>query len=290
MKPNSPDFKVINPASTTEVVEAFASDEKTVPLAGGTDLMVSIRYGNLSPCTLVNLAACEELCGGPKWEDDGTLVIKAMTTISDLRYNKRVKEKYPLLHQACRLLSVIPIQSRATWAGNITNASPCANGTAGLMVYDARLELMGPSGIREVALDSFYRDYKKTEQADDEFISAIKVPPATPGWRGYYRDVGAREYQAISKTLLTGRIKLNKTGKVEAARIVCGSVAPYTLRAVKTEKTLCGEKLSDSLIDKAASVLQDEIAPIDDIRSNRKYRRRVTENMLREFLEDNLPE
>ncbi len=288
MKPNNPDFKVINPASISEIVEALDSDDKTLPLAGGTDLMVSIRYDNLSPCTLVNLGACDEICGGPEFKDDGTLSIKAMTTIRDVRYNENIQEKYPLLHKACKLLSVIPIQSRATWAGNIANASPCANGTAGLMVYDASLQLTGPDGTRKVRLDNFYQDYKKTEQNENEFISSITVPAPSPGWRGYYRDVGARKYQSISKTLLAGRIKIGKNSKIEDVRIVCGSVAPYTLRAVNTEETLRGEVLNENTIDNAAKALQDEIAPIDDIRSNRKYRRRVTENMLREFLIKNL--
>ena len=287
MKPHNPDYKVINPQSPEQAAEALASEGKVLPLAGGTDLFVSIRYGNLSPCTLVNLAACDELVGPAEWED-GDLILKAMTTFKDVRYDENIEQKFPLLNKACRMLSVIPIQSRATWAGNVANASPCANGAAALMAYDAELILLGPDGERTVKIDQFFHDYKKIEMRDNEFIYKIRIPAIKPGWKNYYRDVGARAYQSISKTLLAGRIKINADQKIEDVRIACGSVAPYTLRCVDTEAALREEKLDEKAIESAVEALQGEIAPIDDIRSNQQYRRRVTENMLREFLTSNL--
>ena len=288
MKPHADDFKVVNPETVEDIVQVLNSEENALPLAGGTDLYVSLRQDQLDPCVFINLDACKELKGEPELNED-KLVFDALTTFKDVRYNEEIEQKYPLLTKASELVSTLGIQSRATWAGNVANASPCANGTAGLMAYDAELELTGPSGSRRVRLDEFYSGYKDLEMKEKEFIHKIHVPRPGPGWSNYYRDVGARNYQAISKTLLAGRIRCGEDNRVEDVRIICGSVAPHTIRANRTEEVLRGKILAPDLITDAVETLKGEIAPIDDIRSNSKYRRQVTLNLLKEFLGEQLP-
>jgi CO/xanthine dehydrogenase FAD-binding subunit len=199
-----------------------------------------------------------------------------------------IRDTFPMLAAAAREVGVLAIQSRGTWAGNIANASPAADGVPALMAHDAEIELTSRKGSRRVALDRFYHGYKKTERRHDELITAIRVPVPARGWRGYYRKVGARRAQAISKTLLAGRILLGKDRIVEDIRLIFGSVAPHTLRAFRTEGLLRGHALSREAINEAVRALQDEISPIDDIRSDAAYRRRVSANLLRDFLAQSL--
>ena len=133
-------------------------------------------------------------------------------------------------------------------------------------------------------LSRFYRSYKQMDRRGNELISAIHIPVPRPGWREYFRKVGTRRFQAISKTLLAGRVFLGADQTVEDIRMVLASVAPYTLRAVQTENVIRGRQLTPELIEEVALAIQDEIRPIDDIRSTEAYRRRVTSNLLREFL------
>jgi CO/xanthine dehydrogenase FAD-binding subunit len=118
----------------------------------------------------------------------------------------------------------------------------------------------------------------------DELITAIHLPETPPRWLEYFRKVGARRFQAISKTLLAARIRFNADRRVEDVRLIFASVAPFTLRAFETERVLRGNHLTESLISNAVAAIQDEIHPIDDIRSTESYRRQVTSNLLREFL------
>src|SRR5262249_26664677 len=104
------------------------------------------------------------------------------------------------------------------------------------------------------------------------------------GWIEYYRKVGARRFQAISKTLLAARILLGPDQIVSDIRMVFASVAPYTLRAVQTENLIRGRQLSPGLITEGSKRIPDEIHPIDDIRSSEAYRRRVTSNLVVDFL------
>lgn len=274
-------FEVVTPRSLGEALDALASQPGLVPLAGATDLMVYIEAGTLPPCTFLNLQELTEL--KPSLSINGGLTLGALTTYREIRVSA-VKEKFPMLTWAAREVGVLAIQSRGTWAGNIANASPAADGVPALMAYDADVELTSKSARRRVPLSNFYRGYKEMDRRPDELITAIHLPAPQPGWSDYYRKVGARRFQAISKTLLAGRILLDADRTVRDIRLVFASVAPFTLRATQTENLIRGRHLTPGLIEEAATAIQDEIHPIDDIRSNETYRRRVTSNLIRDFL------
>jgi CO/xanthine dehydrogenase FAD-binding subunit len=106
--------------------------------------------------------------------------------------------------------------------------------------------------------------------------------PAKP-WRQYYRKVGTRKAQAISKVCLAG-VALVEAGTIRDIRIALGSVAPIVLRATKTEDVLRGAKVTPERIAAAKESLVRDISPIDDIRSTARYRLRVAQNLLEEFL------
>jgi CO/xanthine dehydrogenase FAD-binding subunit len=272
---------VITPRSLNEALEALASDENLVPLAGGTDIMVYLEAGTLSASTFLNLQELGEL--RPPLSINAVLTLGALTTFRDVRLSS-IREQFPMFASAAREIGSLAIQSRGTWAGNVANASPAADGVPALMAHDAEIELTSTRGVRHVGLARFYHGYKKMDRRPDELITAIRVPVSQPGWFNYYRKVGARRFQAISKTLLAGRMLLDATGAVSDIRMVFASVAPYTLRAMQTENLVRGRTLTRELIEEAARAIQDEIRPIDDIRSTEMYRRRVTSNLVRDFL------
>ncbi len=277
-----PDFRVITTADLNEALDALASMKGILPLAGGTDLMVYLEHGALEPCTFLNLQEISEL--RRLSDTDGFLTLGALTTFRDARMIPAIRNAAPMLAAAAAEVGVLAIQSRGTWAGNIANASPAADGVPALMAYDAEVELASSRGIRRVALAEFYRGYKKMDRRPDELIVSVRLPLPTRGWREYYRKVGARRYQAVSKTSLAGRVRFAQDRSVSDIRLVFGSVAPYTLRAFVTEEVVRGRELTPETIGEAAMALQDEISPIDDLRSSAAYRRRVSGNLLRDFL------
>ncbi len=274
------DYDVISTERLGEALDALG--EGVVPLAGGTDLMVYLESGVLSPCTFLNLQAIGELRREPVL--DGTLTLGPLCTFRDLRVHPTIREVFPLLARAAAEVGVLAIQSRGTWAGNIANASPAADGVPALMAHDAEVELTNRTGSRTVSLARFYHGYKLTERRPDELITAIRLPLPEPGWEWYYRKVGTRRFQAVSKTLLAARIQMGAEGIVADLRLIFGSVAPSTLRAFQTESLIRGRSLTPEVIEEAVRALYDEISPIDDMRSSAAYRRRVSGNLLRDFL------
>ncbi len=276
-------FEVLTPRSLTEALDALDSEKNLLPMAGATDLMVYLEAGSLPACTFLNLQEVSEL--RPSLSVNGGLTLGALTTYRDVRVSS-VKDDFPMLARAAREIGSLAIQSRGTWAGNIANASPAADGVPALMAYDADVELASKKGRRRIPLSSFYRGYKQMDRRPDELIAAVHLPSRPPGWREYFRKVGTRRFQAISKTLLAGRILMDSENVVKDVRLVFASVAPYTLRAVRTEGVLRGRELTPALVHRAVESLQDEIHPIGDIRSTEAYRRRVTSNLLRDFLQN----
>jgi xanthine dehydrogenase small subunit len=280
------DFTVLCPASLDEALALLAEHAGrpggATPLAGATDLYVPLNAGALAPTTFVSLHGVAELGGPPRWDGD-TCRLGALTTYADCRRDPGIAARLPLLAAAARELGALQIQNRATWAGNIPNAAPAADGVPALLACDARVELASVRGRRTVDLDAYFTGYKQTVRAADELIVAIDVRVPGAGARQYFRKVGTRRMQAISKVVAAGVLERDASGTVTRARLALGSVAPVTLRARRIESVLLGSRLDEATVGAAVGAVREEIAPIDDVRSTRDYRLKVAERLVREF-------
>jgi CO/xanthine dehydrogenase FAD-binding subunit len=253
------------------------------PFAGGTDLMVLLEAGKLAHQKFFSIWHLRELRGIEETPEHITL--GALVTYTQLQANQIMRREFPMLCQAASETGAIAIQNRGTLGGNIANASPAADSPPALICYDAQLELVSLSEARWVSYKDFHTGYKQTIMRPEELISRIRLPRRSleKPWRQYYRKVGTRKAQAISKVCFAAVACLD-VERIEDVRIALGSVAPIVLRCEKTEATLRGRTLDRALIDAACESIATEIVPIDDIRSTADYRLRVSQNLLADFL------
>jgi CO/xanthine dehydrogenase FAD-binding subunit len=288
-------YQLVTPASLAAALEDLAQHPDARPFAGGTDLMVVLESGHLPPGRYVSLPHCRELQGIEETAGGGApghrslgggVSIGALTTYTEIRNSGVLALRYPMLCEAARETGGLATQNRGTIGGNIANASPAADTPPALLVYDAELELVSAKGSRRVPYASFHHGYKKMDLAPGELIARVHLPPkgGSGEWTDYYRKVGTRRAQAISKVCFAGSILMDGTS-VKEVRIALGSVAPTVVRAIRTEDSLRGRILDERAIANAAEILASEIAPIDDIRSTARYRARVAANLLRAFLQ-----
>jgi CO/xanthine dehydrogenase FAD-binding subunit len=243
--------------------------------------MVLLEAGKLSHKQFFSMAAFNDLRGVENSADYVTL--GALTTYTEIRKDETLQENFPLLCAAAKETGSIATQNRGTIGGNIMNASPAADTPPALLVYDAEVELISQRGVRWIPYQGFHTGYKKTRIAPDELLRAVRLPRRMKQWRQYYRKVGTRKAQAISKICFAGAALLND-GAIEDVRIALGSVAPTVQRALTTEDVLRGQRATSEIISEAKEILVQDIAPIDDIRSTVRYRLRVAQNLLGEFL------
>lgn len=277
-----PTYKVISPAKLAEALDVLAQDSGDwKPFAGGTDLMVLLEAGRLPHKNYVNIWNLKELRGIEA--TDSQVTIGALTTYTEVQNHPILREEFPMLCQAAQETGGIAIQNRGTLGGNIVNASPAADSPPALLAYDAELELVSKAGARRIPYSGFHQGYKQMDIRPDELLRAIHLPRKTKGLTHYYRKVGTRKAQAISKVCFAAVAGV-KDGKIDHVRIALGSVAPIPIRCFKTENAVNGQPLNDQTIAAANRSLVDEISPIDDIRSTRDYRLQVSLNLLEHFL------
>jgi CO/xanthine dehydrogenase FAD-binding subunit len=288
MKSFVPAYELATPPTLSAALELLAREPGAWrPIAGGTDLMVLFEAGALPFRRLLNLWHLRELRGIEETPEHITL--GARTTYTEVQAHATLRREFPLLCQAAAVTGGVATQNRGTLGGNIVNASPAADSPPALLVYDAELELVSAAGSRWVPYRSFHTGYKQMNLRPHELLQRIRLPRTKAGWRHYYRKVGTRKAQAISKVVMAAAALLGGTGTPAGAiigdiRISLGSVAPTVLRCEKTEALLRGQKIDADLIRAARESLAGEIRPIDDIRSTAAYRTRVAQNLLEEFL------
>ncbi|MEI6593834.1 MAG: xanthine dehydrogenase family protein subunit M [Holophagaceae bacterium] len=279
-----PDFDVCVPASLGEALALMAQAPGTLtPLAGGTDLMVVYNAGRLKATRFLDLSSFEELRGIR--EEAGALTFGALTTFTELRECRAVHQHFPNLVKSARATGALAIQNRGTLGGNIANASPAADTPPSLLAYGAEVELRSVRGSRRVAYDRFHLGYKAMDLAPDELVAAIHVPLPTGRGFHYFRKVGTRQAQAISKTCLAAYARI-EDGCVAELRIGVGSVAPAPIRARHAEAVLLGQPLASLPMAAAREALLADISPIDDIRATARYRSVVTRNVLGHMLRE----
>ena len=271
-------YQLVVPASLGDALDDLAQHHGARPFAGGTDLMVLLEAGHLPEGRYVSLQRCRELAGIQA--ADGGVSIGALTTYTQIQRSALLARDYPLLAAAARETGGVATQNRGTIGGNIANGSPAADTPPVLLVYDAELELLSASGTRRVPYAAFHRGYKQMDLAAGEVIARVILPPRAQG-AGYYRKVGTRRAQAISKVCFAGTIRVD-AGVVQDVRIAVGSVAPTVIRCARAEFVL-GE---GATVDQAKEALLEDIQPIDDLRSTADYRRRVAANLLEQFWRD----
>ena len=188
-----------------------------------------------------------------------------------------------MLCQAASETGGLAIQNRGTLGGNIVNASPAADSPPALLAYDAEIELTSTSGSRWLPYSGFHTGYKQMQIRSDELLTRIRLPRQRPNCYHYYRKVGTRKAQAISKICLAA-VGLKDDSTITHIRIALGSVAPIVIRCTQTEGALLGSQFDNETFKRSVEVLSKEITPIDDIRSTASYRLRVATNLLTDFL------
>jgi CO/xanthine dehydrogenase FAD-binding subunit len=282
MRAYVPSYQLTTPASLDEVL-ALIGNELGVwkPFAGGTDLMVLLEAGKLPHRNYVNIWPLDELRGIDVTNDHITL--GALTTYTDVQTHPVLRAEFPMLCQAASETGGLAIQNRGTLGGNIVNASPAADSPPALLAYDAEIELVSSTGSRWIPYDGFHRGYKQMDIRPDELLAHIRLPRNSSGLKQYYRKVGTRKAQAISKVCFCAVVRVEAV-RVTDTRIVLGSVAPVVLRCKETENAIRGQALDENTVQRARETLIREISPIDDVRSTADYRLRVAANLLVDFL------
>ncbi|MBI3747995.1 MAG: xanthine dehydrogenase family protein subunit M [Chloroflexi bacterium] len=273
--------------SPRTLADAYAqlAEGPVTPIAGGTDLMVSLT-GELGepPERMLDLWHLDELRGIAL--DGDSLVLGALTTYTDLRRSSLCREHVPALVEAAATIGAAQIQNRGTIGGNAVNASPAGDTLPVLLALDATLVCGSVRGERDVPATAFWPGYRRTALAPDELLVRIRFP-LVAGRASRFRKVGTRRAQSISKVVMALAYCAGTDGGLWTdVRLALGSVAPTPIRASATEAVLEGRPPIPAIAELAAETLAAELHPIDDVRSTAEYRRVVSARVLHRLIRE----
>ncbi|MFH1131514.1 MAG: xanthine dehydrogenase family protein subunit M [Pseudomonadota bacterium] len=261
------------PADLQNALEVLGRNESVKILAGGTDLWPKWTSEGNKPQRVLSLHSIKELRAID--EEEGELRIGATCTHADLIRSDLVQKACPGLVQAASEVGAIQIQNRGTIGGNLSNASPAADLPPPLVAAGAKVELASTKGTRIVPLNLFFTGYRTLDLRSDELLTAVLVPFLPQGAKEFFRKVGTRKAQAISKVVGSCRLQTNPDGTIASVGIAFGSVGPTVIRMYDLEKWLTGRAAGPETASEAAELAEKRVQPIDDLRSSAEYRRHV---------------
>lgn len=269
---------LLRPRSAAEALRLLSQTPGAIPLAGGTDVMVSWNAGALAGRTFVDLTPLTAWSKIRATRD--AFVLGALATHTAIIGHRDVRRHLPLLTAACATVGGPQIQNRGTLGGNIANASPAGDTFPPLLVYDAVVRVAGPDGTREIPIGAVFTGVKRTALAPGELIESVVVPRPRRPTRQLFRKVGTRAAQAISKTVVAGLLWQRRDGTIDELRFALGSMAPTARRLRAVEAFVRGKRPTDAVIREARALVAEDVAPIDDVRSTAEYRLEVSRNLL----------
>ena len=264
------------PASMTDLTALCEAWPDATIVAGATDVGLWVTKQHRTLETIIYLGEVAELKTLAEMPEG--LRIGAGVRYSDAW--AALARLHPDLGELVRRLGSVQVRNSGTIGGNIANGSPIGDMPPALIALGATLVLRKGSATRELPLEDYFLAYGKQDRRPGEFVAAVIVPPPT----GLYRvfKLSKRFDQDISA--VCGGFSLTiKDGAVKNARIAFGGMAATPKRAAACEAALTGKPWTEATIEAAATAMERDFQPIDDMRASAAYRLAGAKNLLRKL-------
>lgn len=269
--------------------EPSAADQ-AIRVAGGTDLYVQ-KHDSMHHAP-VRSVANEAGLKGIRLEGD-QCIIGGACTAADLLNAAALKTVLPKLEQHLLLVSSSPIRNMGTLAGNFVNASPIGDLTAIFIALDSEIELStsGPSVAqpnargdagppnrhaaihsRSLKLRDLYKGYKQLDKSPEELLTSVRFRIPDANTRFHFEKVSKRTYLDIASVNTAIRLEMDGD-TIREAHMSAGGVAAIPKYLSATSAFLKGRNISIETVRTATQVLNEEVAPISDVRGTADYKR-----------------
>jgi len=270
------DYDYKKPESLKEVFSLLKEyGPKATLIAGGTDVMVTIRNTKKAPEVLISLRGLKDLRYIKKNSD---YYIGALTTHRMLEQSDMVQKELTALYEGASRIGSVQVRNVATLGGNICNAAPSADTAGPLLVLDAMVELEGPEGRRSVPIADFFTGTYKTARKQDEVLFEFRIPEEMGHFGSAYWKHTRRK--AMNLPILGIAVALKLSGdEISDVRIALTVAAPTPVRAYKAEEFLKGKPLNDDVLAEAGKIAasSDCCSLRDSLRGEAWYRREIIE-------------
>jgi len=254
-------------------------------LAGGTDLLVQLRSSNKDVDLVIDVKGIPEL-NQVNYDEVSGLVIGAAAPCSLIYESEPILENFPAIIDAATIIGGKAIQNRASFGGNLCNASPSGDAIGAMMSLGAICNVVGLKGARNIPIEEFCIAPGKNVLAKGEILISIRIPSPRPNSGSNYLRFTPRAEMDIAVAGVGASIELDSDlNRILSARIALVAVAPTPVLATEASESLIGQKPSRSIFEKAASVAKETISPITDVRGSAAQRKHLIGVLTRRCLD-----
>ena len=311
-----PKFEHLQPESLEEVLDLLSEHgEEIQVVAGGTDLLVSMKQRLLAPKYLLNVKGL-----GLDFIEEGKegLRIGALTRLTDIIKSPMVGGKFPILARAAGYVAAPPLQNMGTLGGNLCQdtrcffynqsefwrqARPLCFKTGGerchvvkggdqcysvyqgdvapvLIALEARVKLAQKGSERVIPLSDLYtgRGEEPLALEGGEILTEVEIPESAASWGGDYQKLryrGAMDFPLVGVAAVLHR----DGGRCVQAKVVLTAVASAPIVVEEASKLLEGQKRDEEVMARAAEAAYEVAHPVANVGSTPRYRRKMVRVM-----------
>jgi len=308
-----PEFKLLRPRSLAEAVDFLAKYADTQIVAGGTDVIPSMKQRLFTPAWVIDMRRIAELRGIRSLAGQG-IEIGALTTLTEIEQSELIRRDYPVLYEAAKTVASPILRNMGTLGGNICLDTRClwynqslawrtscgfcikkdgdlchvapggskcwavfsGDTPPALLCLDAELEIAGPAGTRRLPLRDFYTNVgdARMKLARNEIVTRIFLPMRTAGYHGVYRKLRLRG--SIDYPLAGVAVVLKRSnGHVEDVRMAITAVNPAPLLVPGVDKELAGKTLTEENAAAIGELAARTAKPLTTSALTPEYRREM---------------
>ena len=267
-------FEYRVPETVEEAIELLGSGGAQARLmAGGTDLIMKMKLGAISPGLVISLKKIDGLDEIAFSEKTG-LTIGATALLADVASHPDVVRRYPAIAEAARGTANAQVRNMGTVVGNLCNASPAADNAPTLLAMGATVHIQGPGGKRDLPLEQFFKGPGLTALSGAELVTAVSVAAPPEGSGAAYLSLSARGKLDCTAVGAAAAVTMKKD-VCEDVRIFIAACGPTPMRAVGAEAVIRGNTVSEELLETAGDEAVGDASPITDLRASADYRTKI---------------
>jgi 4-hydroxybenzoyl-CoA reductase subunit beta len=309
-----PAFKLLRPRTLDEAMKHLLEHSRRLQiLAGGTDLLPSMKQRLFTPEYVMDVRGIEDLNGVQVRPGVG-VEIGALTPLSVIEDSEFIRRNYRVLHEAVKTVASPILRNMGTLGGNICLDTRCVwynqslqwrrscgfcikkdgdlchvapggkkcwaafsgDTPPALLCLGAELEIVGPVGARRMAIKDFYTNVgdARMRLEPHEMITRVFLPESTAGWKGSYQKLRIRG--SIDYPLAGVAVALKQNGgPVEAARVAITAVNPAPLLVAGAEHALMGKKVDEQSATAVGELAAKAAKPLTTSALTPEYRREI---------------
>lgn len=282
--------EIYEPSNLKEALIMLDTYKEAKIIAGGTDVLIKLRGDAWEDISLISIEKLAEL-KTIKMNEIGEISIGAMVSFYGVASNSFIKEKIPMLGQACMTMGGPQIRNMATLGGNLANGAVSADSAPMLLALNARVKLCSLHNERIVPLEEFYIGPGKVVIQPGELLTEILVPKESQETLvGYYYKYAVRNAMDIANLSVASAFRVDENNIIQDMRISLGVAAPTPIRCKTAEEYAIGKPMTEETLDNVGELAVSCSKSRDSWRASKAYREHLITVLLKESCERALNE